>query len=102
MEKIIWTDQARDDLKSIYQYIFRDSPKYADITINKIIEITERLEYFPFSGRIIPELRKENIREIIFGNYRIIYQIMSSNVNILTVYHSARLFNNVIDISIFK
>ncbi|MBM2814473.1 MAG: hypothetical protein HW421_1235 [Ignavibacteria bacterium] len=95
MEKIIWSEQARDDLKLIYEYIFRDSPKYADITIDNIIEVTEKLEIFPFSGRIIPELKKEDIRELIYGNYRIIYHLIDDNVRILTVFHSARLFDNV-------
>jgi toxin ParE1/3/4 len=93
MEKIIWTEQARDDLKIIYEYIYKDSPKYADITIDNIIQITERLKIFPYSGRVVPELRNEYIREIIYGNYRIIYHIVSDKVYILTVYHSTMQLN---------
>jgi toxin ParE1/3/4 len=100
MEKITWTEQARDDLKLIYEYISKDSTKYADITVDNIIEITERLVSFPFSGRNVPEFRKEDIREIIYGNYRIIYQVTSDYIIILTVFHSARLFNSV-DFNIF-
>ena len=57
----------------------------------KVFEVIERLESFPESGRIVPELNRKKIREIILGNYRIIYRIKKDIVEILTVYHSARL-----------
>lgn len=41
-------------------------------------------------GRIVPEINIENYREIIYGNYRIIYEYNDKVVNILTVHHSAR------------
>lgn len=59
----------------------------------KIFEAAERLELFPESGRIVPELNRKEIREVIFGSYRIIYRIRDKLVEILTVYHSARLLN---------
>ena len=49
------------------------------------------LNWFPQTGRIVPEKNEENLRELIEGNYRIIYEIISADqINILTVYHSAR------------
>jgi len=33
----------------------------------------------PQSGRIVPEIGDENLREIISGNYRIIYRFNSDN-----------------------
>ena len=48
---------------------------------------------FPQSGRIVPELDYEEIREIIHGNYRIIYQISSENIEILTVRHGRQLLS---------
>ncbi|WP_420485274.1 type II toxin-antitoxin system RelE/ParE family toxin [Iningainema tapete] len=51
----------------------------------------ERLEKFPHSGRVVPEISQEDIREIIFGSYRIVYLVVSNDeVNILTVFHSSR------------
>ncbi|MDQ3021191.1 MAG: type II toxin-antitoxin system RelE/ParE family toxin [Bacteroidota bacterium] len=49
----------------------------------------------PKAGRIVPELSDEKIRELIKGNYRIIYRIVNKKkVDIITVHHSKRLLSN--------
>ena len=68
---------------------------YARIQVERFFEETEILESFPLSGRIVPELKDETIRELIFGNYRIIYRIFSKKVvDILTIHHGNRLLKN--------
>jgi plasmid stabilization system protein ParE len=56
----------------------------------RLIEATERLKEFPLSGRIIPEIKDPLCREIIYKNYRIMYQIHAKNVWITGVIHGAR------------
>jgi len=91
MVKLIWTDQAINDLGDIGDYIAENSEKYAKLTIKKLFERPDILKTFPQAGRIVPEKNDENVRELIEGNYRIIYEIISADqINILTVYHSAR------------
>lgn len=91
MAKLIWTDQAIDDLGDIGDYIAETSEKYAKLTITRLYERTDILKTFPKSGRIVPEKSEENIRELIEGSYRIIYDVISDDlIYILTVYHSAR------------
>jgi addiction module RelE/StbE family toxin len=92
MVKIIWTQRSLNDLKSIAEYIAKDSVKYASLTLQRILDVTNYLETNPRIGRMVPEVGKnDKIREIIFGNFRIIYKISSSqSVHILTVHHSAR------------
>lgn len=91
MVKLIWTDQAITDLGDIADYIAENSEKYAKLTVKKLFERTDILKTFPQAGRIVPEKNEENLRELIEGNYRIIYEIVSADqINILTVYHSAR------------
>ena len=92
MVKIIWTQRSLNDLKSITEYIAKDSVKYASLTLQRILDVTNYLETNPRIGRMVPEVGKNNkIREIIFGNFRIIYKISGSqSVHILTVHHSAR------------
>jgi plasmid stabilization system protein ParE len=91
MVKLIWTDQAIDDLADIGNYIAENSERYAKLTIQKIYKRTEVLKTFPQSGRIVPEKNEENVRELIEGGYRIIYEIASEYlIYILTIYHSAR------------
>ena len=58
-----------------------------------ILKAAERLEAFPKSGRMVPEASDPVIREIVLGNYRIVYRIKHELVQILTVYHGARLLD---------
>jgi toxin ParE1/3/4 len=91
MVKLIWTDQAINDLGDIGDYIAENSENYAKLTVKKLFEKPTLLKTFPQAGRVVPEKNDENIRELIEGNYRIIYEIISTDqINILTVYHSAR------------
>ncbi len=90
MVKIIWAKRSLIDIEDIAEYISKDSIKYAKITIEGIIKEAARLEENPLIGRIVPEINDEKFRELIKGNYRIIYQHDEQKVNILTVHHSAR------------
>jgi len=92
MVKIIWTQRSLTDLKSIGEYISQDSIKYASLTIERLFDVTKYLETNPRIGRMVPEMgRKDKFREIIYGNYRIIYKITSTlTVHILTVHHSSK------------
>jgi addiction module RelE/StbE family toxin len=90
MARLIWTTQALEDVEAICQFIARDAPRYAQVFATQVFEAVERLQTFPESGRSVPEVGQENIREIIHGNYRIIYRLTNDVIQILTVYHSAR------------
>lgn len=91
MVKLIWTDQAINDLGDIGDYIAENSERFAKLTIKKLFERADILKNFPQSGRVVPEKNDDNVRELIEGNYRIIYEVVSTDqINILTVYHSAR------------
>ncbi len=61
--------------------------------ISKIFRSVEKLFVFPKLGQIVPEINKDNIREIVLGNYRIIYRLSSDKIHILTIYHTSRIFN---------
>jgi len=92
MVKIVWTEQAYEDLESIFSYIRHDSERYARLFVEKIITSVKRLEFMPESGRIVPEVDKTHIRELIIGKYRIIYRTSEYRIDILTIRHGARLF----------
>jgi toxin ParE1/3/4 len=93
MVKIVWTEISIADLKDIFDYISSDSNRYATIVVNQIYQRAQIISDNPSIGRIVREFNKKNIREIISQhNYRIIYKIQNSNqVDILRIYHSARL-----------
>jgi len=91
MVQINWTIQAKDDLKSIAEYIKVDSVRYAKLQVIKLKSRTQILKSYQKSGRVVSEIDNEQIRELIEGNYRIIYKVISEyQVDILTIHHSAR------------
>ena len=72
--KIIWANSAINDLKEIKAYISKDSEYYAFQVVEKIISAVETLNTFPEIGKKVTEANQQNIREIIYTPYRIIYQ----------------------------
>ncbi|WP_046757451.1 type II toxin-antitoxin system RelE/ParE family toxin [Kordia jejudonensis] len=91
MVQINWTLQATSDLKDIAEYISKDSKKYAKLQIVRIRFRTRILSSQLYSGKKVSEIGKKNIRELIEGNYRIIYKVVNdSRIDILTIHHSAR------------
>lgn len=85
--KIIWSPLAISRINEIADYIAADNPDAAIKWVDEIFEKVERINDFPLSGRLVPELERKDIREILFGNYRIIYRIMKNEVSILTIRH---------------
>jgi len=91
MVQINWTLQAIEDLRDIYDFISKDSKIYAQRQVVMIKGRTNLLKEHVKMGRIVPEMNDEKIREIIVGNYRIIYLIKEENsLDILTIHHAAR------------
>ncbi|MCF6250398.1 MAG: type II toxin-antitoxin system RelE/ParE family toxin [Methylococcaceae bacterium] len=89
--KIEWSARSRTDLKELKNYIGQDSPYYARRFIARIILSVEKLEDFPDIGRGVPEAEERNdVRELIFQGYRIIYLRQSDHVYIVTVIHGSR------------
>lgn len=72
MARLTWTINAKKDLHEIFAYIAYDSKYYAKVFVDKIRNLTKKLKSFPKLGRMVPEYNMENIREIIFQNYRIV------------------------------
>jgi addiction module RelE/StbE family toxin len=91
MVQINWTRTAQIDLKAIFDYIAKDSPKFAKLEVIKIQTRTKLLKLRPLTGKQVPEKDDLTIRELIEGNYRIIYKIIGQKrIDILTIHHSAR------------
>jgi plasmid stabilization system protein ParE len=88
--KIFGTQQAREDLRGIRAFIAKDAPATASAFVRRLRDSVGRLRNFPHSGQVVPELGRQDLREILRGNYRIIYRVRPSHVDILAVYHSAQ------------
>jgi toxin ParE1/3/4 len=92
MAKVVSTKRALHDLEDIGDYISKDSVKYAKFTLEKLVDSASLIGINPILGRLVPEANDKSIRELLKGNYRVIYQIRRNNaVFILTVFHTSRL-----------
>lgn len=89
-----WTEPALEDLDGVYEFIARDSLYYAESFVGQIVDSVERLEQFPISGRMVPEAKQEDIREVLFQGYRSIYFVDEQHIAVLAVVHSSRDLTN--------
>jgi len=85
--KIIWSPLAVDRVSEIAEYIAMDNPTAAENWVNTVFKKVKELQGFPESGRIVPETENKNIRELIYGNYRIVYRVEKNTISVLTVRH---------------
>lgn len=92
MAEVVWTPRAYADLEAIGDYYAQDAPGYAEMLVRKLLGATDQLEIFPASGRMVPEIEDESLREVIYRNYRIIYIHMpkEDKVEVLSVVHASR------------
>ena len=94
MGTVRWSPGALSDLNSISEYIASTTPEAADIVSDTLMLASETLSLFPYSGRKIPEANQDNLRELIVGNYRLMYLVSGEEVEVLAVIHGARLFGS--------
>src|SRR5215469_12687611 len=90
--KIVFTKPAIADLEGLVKFISKDNPQAAERFGYAIIERTENLRDFPFIGRVVPEFKIENVRELVHRPYRIVYRVHEGRnlIEILRVWHAAR------------
>lgn len=89
--RVVWTAAAVSDLEEIVDYIARDNPATALSWMEEVFELVEEIPKFPRRGRMVPEWCEENFRELIHGDYRIVY-ITTTPIHIVAVLHSRRDF----------
>ncbi|MFH2047696.1 MAG: type II toxin-antitoxin system RelE/ParE family toxin [Pseudomonadota bacterium] len=89
--KIIWSPLAIVRVSEIVDYIAQDKPSAAEKWINTIFSNVEQLKSSPEMGRIVPEIKNNQFREIVYGNYRIIYHISKKQISILTIRHGKQI-----------
>ncbi len=83
--KLTWSPLAISRVSEIAEYIAKDNPLTAEKWANNIFDLVERLSEFPEIGCSVPEIKNKMFRELISGNYRIIYKYENAQVLILTV-----------------
>jgi toxin ParE1/3/4 len=90
MAEIRWSLTAERDLRKIEEFIAEESPLRALAFVDRLIQAAEALEFAPQLGRVVPELEQDDLRELIFRGYRIVYLRTDTESTILRVVHGAR------------
>jgi toxin ParE1/3/4 len=89
--KIVWSPLAVERVSEIAEYIAQDKQAAAVKWINVVFSKVERLSASPEIGRVAPEIKNDHFRELIYGNYRIIYRIEKKQISILTIRHGRQI-----------
>jgi toxin ParE1/3/4 len=98
VQKIEWTKRALKDLHDIYEFIAKDSSRYAQIQVENIQDSVSNLISFPLMGRKVPEFPYLSYREILVGNYRVLYRYNDeeNQLYIMAVVHGRRLLKEAL------
>ena len=86
--RIVWSPLAIDRVVQEGRYIAQDNPAAAETWAKDLFAKVERLAAFPMSGRVVPERRREDTRELIYKSHRVIYRVEPSRLLVLTVRHA--------------
>jgi plasmid stabilization system protein ParE len=90
--KLFWTERARQDLQAIRRYIAAENPAAAKRWVGRLRERARNTLHSSLAGRKVPEFLRDDIRELIEGNYHIVYQVFEDRLVILTVFEGHQLF----------
>jgi toxin ParE1/3/4 len=94
---VIWTDEAIADLRRIKEYIERSAPENARRFCLELLRALDRLKQFPRSGEVVPEFGIEALRQVLCGNYRLLYEVGDDACYIRAVIHGSRDLQRHID-----
>jgi addiction module RelE/StbE family toxin len=91
MVQVNWSRQAVEDIYAASEYHRQSSVRYADALIDKIFDKANLLEQHPRMGRMVPELGRDDVRELIYKQYRVVYKIVDEfRIDVLAVHPSSR------------
>ena len=88
---ILWTNRASLDLETIGDYIARDNPNAAAKWVARLVTAAEHAVSAPLAGRRVPELGRDEIREVLLRTYRIVYRVTANSLEVLTIFEGHRL-----------
>ncbi len=91
--RIAWSPLAIQRVHEAAEQIALDQPEAARRWAREAFKAAGRLADFPYCGRVVPELGRSEVRELIYGVYRIIYRVSPQEVLVLTVRHGRQLID---------
>jgi plasmid stabilization system protein ParE len=97
MRRLRWSRRATRDLIAIGDFIATDKPLAARRWVERLRARAVRATASPLGGRIVPELQREDVREVFLKSYRIVYQVLPREIVVLTVFEGHRGFPPLTD-----
>jgi toxin ParE1/3/4 len=91
MAQLTWSPRAIRDLQDICDYLSHNSDRYARVFAQQVVALIESIPRQPRLGGIVPEYDREDVRERLFHNYRIVYRLRGDDVEVVSISHGARL-----------
>jgi len=90
--EVVWARRARSDLRLAISHIQADSPTAARSFASGITQASRSLSTLSERGRVVPELAHDEVRELLLGRYRLVYEVFPDKVAVVRVIHASRDF----------
>jgi plasmid stabilization system protein ParE len=86
------TEPAEQNIEEAHDWLRAQSPEAASRWIDGLLGTIESLETFPLRCPLAPESadHEEEIRQVLYGRYRILFVIRKQKVFVLHVRHTSR------------
>ncbi|MBO6535729.1 MAG: type II toxin-antitoxin system RelE/ParE family toxin [Balneolaceae bacterium] len=85
--EVIFTDRFLTRVEECTDYIALDDVPTAIKWAEGVFKLCEQLSAQPKSGRMVPEFNRAEIKELIHGSYRLVYELKSNRIDMLTIWH---------------
>jgi toxin ParE1/3/4 len=89
--EVIFTARFLERVEEFSDYIALDHIPTAIKWARGVFDQCQVLSNQPESGRIVPEFNRPEIREVIHGRYRLVYEIKSNQIDMLTIWHTRQM-----------
>ena len=89
---VVWARRARSDLRVAVSHIQANSPDAARSFASATIRASRSLSTLSERGRVVPELGQEDVRELLLGRYRLVYEVSADKVAVVRLIHASREF----------
>ena len=89
-QRLIWSDEAIDDIDAIARFIARDSQHHARRVVEALFALSDSIVEHPLAGRMVPEFGNRQVRERFLYSYRLIYEVGTEQIEVLAVLHGGR------------
>ena len=90
MAAIDWSLKAQRHLRDITEYLESTSASYAGVFGGRVLAAAELVSEFPRLGRVVPEYQDNDLREVLVGNYRLVYHVTGEHLGIVGIVHGSR------------